>query len=318
MVAATRFELVTKGSLTFYNERNMMGLRRQMRKAISSVMLAVAAMLVLTVAGCSKASESVQVTKSTSKPTEIVPLINSSTESTISHVYTADAISNDLPISVDSITTAFMVKTPYIYVTAKVSDAPDNTRITAQWTHYTYIFQEQRPYYVVNPSSDEIIFNDTLLASGTRNISFGHASPQGGWPIGGYTVSLQVNGKKAAEIQFTVQSFVPTSSGYPYMPQLLEPHNGWQNINPDHPIFSWAGQPKYTEFHIELAKDVKFEQIVLSDNTSARSYIYPGILDYNQSYFWQVRAIKYEGQSIPGPWSAIFTLYTQQAQSLQR
>ncbi|MGA2159095.1 MAG: CARDB domain-containing protein [Dehalococcoidia bacterium] len=136
---------------------------------------------------------------------------------TLSNVNTATAVSSDgLPLSVASI---FLATTPNIFVAATVSDAPENTLVTAQW-----ILVKDSAGKLLN----QMLFNDTSTVTGTKNISFNHASPAGGWQAGQYAISLQLNGKEITTAQFTVQSVqqadvpAPTISYFNATPDTID------------------------------------------------------------------------------------------------
>ena len=50
--------------------------------------------------------------------------------------------------------------------------------------------------------------------------------------------------------------------------------------------------------------------MVTTANTTTTAYSYSGALDYATSYFWRVKALEVNGQSIPSDWSATFSFQT--------
>ncbi|MGA2368043.1 MAG: CARDB domain-containing protein [Dehalococcoidia bacterium] len=152
-----------------------------MKKAVRPLfVLASIVTLFLLAAGCMKVA---------------APTNSGAPVATLSNVNTATAVSSDgLPLSVASI---FLANTPNIFVAATVSNAPEGTAVTAQW-----VMVKDSTGKLLN----QILFNDSDTVTGTRNISFSHASPAGGWQAGQYAISLQLNGKEVTTTQFTVQS----------------------------------------------------------------------------------------------------------------
>jgi hypothetical protein len=121
-----------------------------------------------------------------------------------------------LPLSVASV---FLANTPNIYVAGSVSDAPQDTLVTAQW-----VLVKDSTGKLLN----QVLFNDSSTVTGTRNISFSHPSPAGGWQGGQYAISLQLNGKEVTTAQFTVQSVqaanvpAPTISYFKAVPDTID------------------------------------------------------------------------------------------------
>jgi hypothetical protein len=174
-----------------------------MKKAVRPLfILATILILVLPAAGCIK----VATPTNTSEPV-----------ATLSNVNTATAVSSDgLPLSVASV---FLANTPNIYVAGSVSDAPQDTLVTAQW-----VLVKDSTGKLLN----QVLFNDSSTVTGTRNISFSHPSPAGGWQGGQYAISLQLNGKEVTTAQFTVQSVqaanvpAPTISYFKAVPDTID------------------------------------------------------------------------------------------------
>jgi hypothetical protein len=115
-----------------------------MKKAVRPLfILATILILVLPAAGCIK----VATPTNTSEPV-----------ATLSNVNTATAVSSDgLPLSVASV---FLANTPNIYVAGSVSDAPQDTLVTAQW-----VLVKDSTGKLLN----QVLFNDSSTVTGTRN-----------------------------------------------------------------------------------------------------------------------------------------------------
>lgn len=152
-----------------------------MQKAVRPLFILVTIItLVLPAGGCLKVSS---------------PTTTNAPVATLSDINTATAVSSDgTPLSVASV---FLASTPNIFVAAKVNDAPEDSVVTAQW-----VLVKDSTGKLLN----QVLFNDSSPVSGTTNIYFNHASPEGGWQSGQYTISLQLNGKEVTVAQFTVQT----------------------------------------------------------------------------------------------------------------
>jgi hypothetical protein len=94
----------------------------------------------------------------------------------------------------------------------------------------------------------------------------------------------------SATMYFTVEAGLPTVSPYPTV-MLFNPKYGSRNVSVT-PGFSWSAMPKTTKYEFILAKDAALQQVIVKANVSTTSYLYDGTLDYNTTYFWQVRAIE--------------------------
>jgi hypothetical protein len=66
---------------------------------------------------------------------------------------------------------------------------------------------------------------------------------------------------------------------------------GAKNV-PISPGFSWSKLPGITEYEFVLAKDAALQEVIVKTTVPLTSYLYDGKLDYDTSYFWQVRAIE--------------------------
>jgi hypothetical protein len=80
--------------------------------------------------------------------------------------------------------------TPSVYATAKLSNAPDDTKVKATF-HYL-------------EGGDRPIAEDEVQAGGTRFVAFTLTAPTSGWPAGQYETRLLLNGKEVVRIPFNV------------------------------------------------------------------------------------------------------------------
>lgn len=133
----------------------------------------------------------------------------------LSEVTTASSVSPEgQPLSVASV---FLASTPTIYVTAKVTNAPENTSITAKW----YYVQDE-----AGKTLNQQLGEDSVTAKGTKYVSFSRQST-GAWGSGTYSVSLLMDGKEVTNVQFTVQPVqkanvpAPTISYFRAVPEAI-------------------------------------------------------------------------------------------------
>ena len=74
-------------------------------------------------------------------------------------------------------------------------------------------------------------------------------------------------------------------------PILKVPKSGSNDVSQS-PGFSWIGFPDTTKYEFILAKDAVLAQIGTCPWESSANYYYSGKLDWNATYFWQVKAIE--------------------------
>lgn len=85
-----------------------------------------------------------------------------------------------------------------IYCCALVSDAPDATSVTSEWT-YSGGAEGMAAYNLEEKSQ---------TVSGTKYIYFKQVRSSSAWPVGSYEVKLYLNGEEAAGISFDVKAAV--------------------------------------------------------------------------------------------------------------
>lgn len=107
---------------------------------------------------------------------------------------------------------------------------------------------------------------------------------------------------------FIVKTGLRVATPY-YGPQLLSPDNGCLGC-PVNPVsFSWSPFQDTTKYKFILARDATMTDVVVETEVTTTSFDYEGVLDYNASYFWRVKAV----EPVPSNWSAIFAFQTQAA-----
>ncbi|MGD0355435.1 MAG: hypothetical protein ABSB31_08345 [Dehalococcoidia bacterium] len=154
----------------------------------------------------------------------------------------------------------------------------------------------------------------------TNNTSPAAWIPPGALPEAGAIYYWRIRSAKSATSQianspwsavnsFTVKAGFIVNTPY-YGVQLLSPANGGIGIPTKPTQFSWSPWQDATKYEFDLAKDPEFQQMVTTANTTTSAYSYSGSLDYATSYFWRVKALEVNGQSIPSDWSATFSFQT--------
>jgi hypothetical protein len=105
-------------------------------------------------------------------------------------------------------------------------------------------------------------------------------------------------------MKFTVKE-CSTEEGKVYLaPILLVPDIGSKNVRRS-PTFSWEGFPSTTEYEFILASDDALSQVVVSEKVPTTTYQYKGSLDWNTTYYWQVKAIE---PTLSEPALGVFTV----------
>ena len=93
-------------------------------------------------------------------------------------------------------TDVFAVDTPEIFCSVKLSSAPADTEVKAEWVYVKGELEDMENY---------LIDAYSLTADGTRYLSFSLAIPEAGWPKGEYKVVLYVEGKEELSVSFAVR-----------------------------------------------------------------------------------------------------------------
>jgi hypothetical protein len=91
-------------------------------------------------------------------------------------------------------TDVFAADTPEIFCSVKLSHAPSDTEVTAEWI---YVGGEE-------DVTDYFLDDYTLTADGTRYLAFS-LTYSDLWPRGDYKVVLYVDGKEKLSVPFTVE-----------------------------------------------------------------------------------------------------------------
>ena len=144
----------------------------------------------------------------------------------------------------------------------------------------------------------------------------GYRVPPGALPEGNRTYYWRVRVRQAATGQvirsqwsekgsFSIKAGFRVTTPYPGA-QALKPQHGTQNMPLSAIAFSWTPFQDATEYEFILAADSALTRVIVRETVSTTAYRYGGRLDYDTSYFWQVRAT----QPVPSEPSAVFSFTT--------
>ena len=118
------------------------------------------------------------------------------------------------------------------------------------------------------------------------------------------TEGERIRSRWSPTMKFTVKE-CSTEEGEVYLaPILLVPDIGSKNVRRS-PTFSWEGFPPTTEYEFILASDDALSQVVVSEKVPTTTYQYKGSLDWNTTYYWQVKAIE---PTLSEPALGVFTV----------
>lgn len=93
-------------------------------------------------------------------------------------------------------TSTFTTDVPEIYCSAKMNNAPADTKVTGKWI---YISGE------IKDTTNYEIDSATLAIEGTRYFKMSLSKPTNGWPKGSYKLVLLIDGKESVSVPFTIQ-----------------------------------------------------------------------------------------------------------------
>ena len=148
----------------------------------------------------------------------------------------------------------------------------------------------------VNPLSPECYFpaggllpTQASSIAGWGNLESGHTYY---WRVRSRTsvTGEIVRSPWSATMYFTVEAGLPVVAPYPTL-TLFSPAYGARGVSRT-PSFSWSPMPKTTKYEFVLARDAALQDVVVKTTVPLTSYLYDGELDFNASYFWQVRVVE--------------------------
>jgi len=90
------------------------------------------------------------------------------------------------------------------------------------------------------------------------------------------------------------------------LPTLIVPKNNFAGIS-ETPDLHWKARDEATSYHVQVATDSNFSEIVYENNQVATNSENAGTLDFNSTYFWRIRCNTAQGE---GNWSAPWSFTT--------
>ena len=129
--------------------------------------------------------------------------------------------------------TSFPADTGNIYATAKLSHAPDDTKVKVTF-HYLEDGEQQ-------------ITDAEVTADGTRYVMFTLSPPTAGWPIGKYETRFYLNGEEKTRVPFSIQA--------PAVQLIALSNKVWRDE-----VFGYALElPDTWSYRVTPSKDYLFE-----------------------------------------------------------
>ncbi len=122
-------------------------------------------------------------------PFKVLQIVPTTEEAYLSEATMCRSVDSETKQPVDK-ADVFSPDTPIIYCSVKLSEAPPNTEVRAVWVYTNKI---------------TILNTDVRMESGTRYLAFSLQSPESGWTVGDYAVSLVLNGQEKFTVPFKVQ-----------------------------------------------------------------------------------------------------------------
>jgi len=156
-----------------------------------------------------------------------------------------------------------------------------------------------------NAGYDPLMFEDTLITAATVYDVSGLSR--------GTTYYWQVRAKNDAGWGSWSQSWnFTTTDSIPQIPPpqtiLNSPADGSTNIVVN-PTLNWNQASEASQYHLKFANNNAFDPIFIEDTVITQTSYGLNGLQYDQSYYWQVRAKNEAGW---GPWSEVWSFSTEQ------
>ena len=214
-------------------------------------------------------------------PTPMVPSASLTEATMASEVDSFNAPIKTAGVFTDDIST--------IYCCAKLSNAPANTQIKAEWI---YVGGE-RPDLL-----NCILFENSLIKSGSHRLKFSQTRSESGWPLGNYEVVLYLNGEQNKVVPFSIMEAPPP----PPEPEIKELLVNW--IVAEGSTVDWDVEGSVTNVGTVALHDISIE-ISTYDSRDATtpdaiksSPLYPSPIAVSESAhfhfrFHQSREVKY-------------------------
>jgi hypothetical protein len=93
----------------------------------------------------------------------------------------------------------------------------------------------------------------------------------------------------------------------PCSASLQKPSDG-QFINYIHILFEWDQEPDAEKYQIQVSQSESFDSILFSDTTDLTLFIDQEHIDWDENYFWRIRALN--ENDVPGPWIDVSVFHT--------
>jgi hypothetical protein len=157
--------------------------------------------------------------------------------------------------------------------------------------------------------------NAEVILYNTGRIVIQYAGFTANWPLNSATVGLE-NGdgadglnvvynaaylRNALAIRFSTNAMIPET------PVLLSPGDGVANQPPSQTL-SWSAADGATMYHLQVATDALFKNVVFDDSTITAKSKTVGPLAYSKTFYWRVKAKNATGASA---WPAFRKFSTQ-------
>lgn len=165
------------------------------------LLVSVACLLGIFIAGCAQAPTPTP-TPSVTPPPAPAPVptpMPTPVSAHLSEANMASKVDNDnKPIEPTNI---FTPDNSEIFCSVKLSDAPDNTIITADWIYVSGEKGEVPLNYAID--------SDSWTGGGTQYLKFSMTAPSDGWPYGYYKIALYIDGEEDISVAFEVKDITP-------------------------------------------------------------------------------------------------------------
>jgi transposase-like protein len=149
-------------------------------------------------------------------------------------------------------------------------------------TMYRFQISEDTPFKTL--TYDDSTVTDTSIQKATLQYSKTYY-----WRV----MSLNTTDKS---LYSTIWSF-STASGIPATPIQTAPVNSATNL-PRLSTFQWSAVATAATYHIQIAEDMSFTNIVYQDSTAVDTIVTGPQLDYGKQYYWRVRAANSAGKGL--------------------
>jgi len=96
------------------------------------------------------------------------------------------------------------------------------------------------------------------------------------------------------------------SSGYQMVPEIIAPADRAIALSTQ-PLLRWRSVPLVEHYHLQLAADLSFQELLYDNPAVSDTALTPGLLAENKNYYWRVRS---SYQQLFSAWSPVFRFTT--------